>query len=1596
MAEFVHLHVHSEYSLLDGLSSCRELAERAAELGMPALALTDHGTMYGAVQFYKACKAAGIKPIIGVEPYLAPRGRRDRDAQRDRKAYHLTLLAQNDTGYHNLMRLATIAQLEGFYYKPRIDKEVLAEHADGLIVLSGCGTSEVSRLIQAGQLDQARRAIAWYRDTFPGRYYLELQEHDIPELAQVNHQLIAFAREFDLPLVATNDVHYIRRQDASIHDVLLCIGTGKTVNEPKRMRMDGDSFYLRSAEEMAALFPDVPEALSNTLAVAEMCELELEFGHYHLPLFPVPEGYDAQTYLRHLCEEGLQQRYPVITSRERERLDYELDIIHQMGFDTYFLIVWDLCRFSQEQNIWWNVRGSGASSIVAYSLGITNLEPLQHGLIFERFLNLGRVTMPDIDLDYPDDQRDQLIRYTIEKYGHEQVAQIITFGTMGAKAAIRDVGRALDYPLSEVDRIARLVPGGPKVKLDHALEQVPELREAYKTQEHIRRLVDTARGVEGNLRHASTHAAGVIVSDVPLVEYTPLNRPTRGGDSEIGVVTQYTMEELDELGLLKIDFLGLSTLTVMRRACELIRQRHNVDLNLNNIPTDDPIIYDLLTRGDVMGVFQVEGQGMRRVLMKMQPSKFEHIIATISLYRPGPMEYIDDYIDCMHGKKPVEYRHPSLEPILRETYGVCVTGDALIVDTSTGHRWRLDECGNVRDLVVQGVDAQWQTTTGRVTQWVANGEKMVYKVTLRNGAHIKLTYDHKVLTEEGWRAIGELSVGNYIATPQHLIHQNEVYDRDKLRVLAYLIADGDIGNIAAVNFVSKDSALLTEYEHRLKAFPNLRTHRITQLRDVIRISVAKKETSTATYHTPNTLLAWLRELGLKHPPGHKPGGCRAGEKFIPDFVFSLAPDLVTWFLASLWDCDGYMGRKLCHYKTISQRLAENVQTLLLKLGIQATIYAANYDNRTGPHRSYQVTVYDTARLTHLLQPYMITKKRYVDCTGQGCTTITRAPFIAEVEAHTDLSKLALMQKYSIDRQHFYAKRRCCPRISANVVADLANTLNLPETRRKLRLNWEEIISIEPVGVEPVYDLTVEGCHNFVANNILVHNCVYQEQIIRILADIAGYTPGDADLVRRAVGKKKKAALLKHRTSFVEGAIEHSGLSRQAAEGIFGDIEYFARYGFNKSHAADYAVLTCQTAYLKAKYPVEYMTALLTVERHNTEKIGLLIAECRRMGIEVLPPDINCSGLDFTIEEQSNGTPAIRFGLGAVKNVGEGPVETIRAARRAEGTFRDLDDFCRRVDLRQVNRRALESLIKVGALRPFGTRSQLLPISERIVGLSANLHRAQDVGQMSMFGAVTGVRLMAEETLLPPLSKTSQVPQKEILAWEKDLVGVYISEHPLAQVLTRLRDVVTAYAGALREEMSGQQVIVAGTVQRARRHTTKKGDEMAFVTLEDLQGTCDVVVFPRVWAKTKTLWQPGRILVVSGKVDAGRRDEPNLLCDWAKIPDEVAIPNEQGHRLMTKVVTTATPSAAPPVRTVRVTLTRSGEQTRDVQTLRRVHSLLVGHPGLDRFVIHLVDGAGKSVELEFPNDTTHYSPELARELAAVVGAEAVQVVEEGIR
>jgi DNA polymerase-3 subunit alpha len=1166
MADFVHLHVHSDFSLLDGLGKVKDLVKATAEMGMSALALTDHGVMFGTLHFYHAAKKAGIKPIVGCEIYISPRGMMDKDAKEDAKSSHLVLLAETLTGYQNLMQIATAAQLEGFYYKPRVDKEYLAAHAEGLIALSACGSGEIPRHLLNNRPQRARKTTEWYRDVFgPKNFFLELQDHGMAEMEPVNRALIALSQETGIPLVATNDAHYVRRDQAYAHEVLLCIQTSKTITDPSRMRMNDDSYYLKSAEEMAALFPELPEALRNTVAIAERCEVNLDPTGFHLPRLEIPEGYNAQTYLRHLTETGLRHLYgdEFYSERIQNRMNHELNIIHRMDFDVYFLIVWDLCEFSKQQDIWWNVRGSAAGSIVAYGLGITNLNPLDYDLIFERFLNPGRVTMPDIDLDYPDDRREEMIQYTMRKYGADKVAQIITFGTLGAKAAIRDVGRALDIPLGEVDRVARLVPGGPGVKLDAALDQVAELRQMYEGIDYVRKMIDTAREVEGVSRHASTHAAGVVVTDKPLVEYTPLHRPTRGADEGLPVV-QYTMDVVEDAGLLKLDFLGLSTLTILRKAADLIRKRHGIDFTQQNIPLDDPKAFQLLASGNVLGIFQVEGGGFRRVLSEMKPARYEHIIAVLALYRPGPMEYIPTYIKRMHGQEEVVYRHPLLEPILSETFGIIV---------------------------------------------------------------------------------------------------------------------------------------------------------------------------------------------------------------------------------------------------------------------------------------------------------------------------------------------------------------------------------------------------------------------------------FQEQIIQIATQFAGYEPGEADTIRKAVGKKLKEALLAHRAKFVQGCTAKE-IPEEIANAVFDDIEYFARYGFNKAHAADYAIITVQTAYLKAHYPVEYMTALLTVEQGNTDKVGLLIAEARRMGIEILPPNVNYSGMDFTIEDEPEDVtgPAIRYGLNAIKNVGEGPVTAILDARGQGGPFKDLDDFCQRVDLRQVNRRALECLVKAGALSPFGTRAQLLAVMDRMMSISQQSRGMAQ--QYSMFDLPTFAVTASLAADLPPVP---DVARKEMLAWEKELIGAYISDHPLARVWADLENTITVLTGQIDETMAEQNVTVAGMVNYVRQIVTKKGDPMAFAQIEDLQGTVEVVVFPRTWEETRELWEPERILVVRGKVSLRGR-EPSILVESVTNEILAVHPREETPQQQP-------PTAKGPVH-IHVTVARNHEMEHTIQRLGKVYDLLQSYPGQDRFSLYVENGGQGQIQIEFPNNSTGHCVELEQQLREMLGAGTVRVEQMG--
>jgi DNA polymerase-3 subunit alpha len=1280
---FVHLHVHSTYSILDGFSQIRPLIARAKELDMPALALTDHGTMFGTVEFFNAAQEAGIKPIIGLETYLAPRKMTDRDPRRDKRAFHLLLLAENMKGYQNLLKIASDSQLEGFYYRPRIDRDYLRDHSDGLIVTSGCLSGEIPRALFNNDIERAEKSLKWYLDVFgKDRFFLELQSHNIQGLQQTNQRLVDLGNRHNVQFIAANDVHYINQEDSRLQDVLLAIQTGSLLADPERMRMGDETYYLRTPEEMKNLFGQIPGAIENTLMIAERCDVDLTPSGYHLPLFKVPEQDTTQSYLRKLCENGLNRIYGDHANdpKIQDRLNYELEVIHEMGFDAYFLIVWDLCKHAQDRNIWYNARGSAAGSLVAYALDINLIDPLEHDLMFERFLQKGRVNMPDIDLDFQDDRRAEMMQYCAEKYGDDKVAQIITFGTMGARASIRDVGRVMDIPISEVDKVAKMIPAipGKPVTIKEVLEESSELKELYNSAEYYRELIDTASKMEGTVRNAGTHAAGVIITDKPIIDYVPLHRPT-GHTEEIPIktVTQYEMSIIDHLGLLKVDFLGLTTLTIMSKACELIQQRHGKSFDLRSIPTDDPEVYEFISQGHTTGMFQLEGTGMTRYIMEMQPHELAHVIAMIALYRPGPMQFIPAYINCLHQKEKPSYRHPALTPIFKDTFGIPI---------------------------------------------------------------------------------------------------------------------------------------------------------------------------------------------------------------------------------------------------------------------------------------------------------------------------------------------------------------------------------------------------------------------------------YQEQIMQAAMQLAGYDASDADSLRKAIAKKNDKKLEKHRKKFIQGAKTHGGISQRDAELIFTDWENFARYGFNKSHAADYGVIAVQTGYLKYHYTVEYMTALLSAWKNNSDKVATYVADCRAMDIEVLPPDINNSGYDFNIEDREIGNHAIRFGLGAIKNVGENPVSLIMEARD-EGLFKNLSDFASRVDLRQMGRKPLECLIKVGALDRFGSRIALLQAMDRIIGVSTSIFKARETGQMTFFQASEKVN----DNIT--IDEPSYIDRRQELNWERELLGVYVSDHPLAAYQKVLSERVSHFSHQLAEVNENEKVSVAGMVDRFRPHLTKKGNSMGFVTLEDMYGKMDLVLFPQVWENSYHLIEVDKVIQAEGRVDTAQGD-PKVLVDKITVVtlDKINIenasdqgstdifqddglledflpdlpfdeqevvdlqlpkaesstpkrenPTQENHaspesssnsakitrdnannavgtgpvyttsehsqasaayqptsqntdvqvqepapktfHIFTPVLPKAEPLPHPDQkpRRIYITLDTCGDKNQDVRRLRRIHDILVSRPGRDQFAFRVREN-GCWFEIDFPNVTTGLTETLIQKLEGLLGSNNIDITQ----
>jgi DNA polymerase-3 subunit alpha len=1049
MKNFVHLHIHTEYSLLDGASRIKPLIRRAKEMGMPAVAITDHGVMYGVIDFYKEAIRAGIKPIIGCEVYVAPRSRFDKEAKVDDTPAHLVLLAETDEGYQNLSKLVSRAFLEGFYYKPRVDRALLRQYSKGLIALSGCLAGEIPRSLLKGQADKAKTIAREYKDIFgKDNFFLEVQQHGIEEQTKINYEIIKMARELDIPLVATNDVHYVNKEEAAAQDVLVCIQTGKLREEENRMRFPTEEFYLKSYEEMEMLFGEYPDVLTNTLTIADRCSVNFEFGQLYLPNYQVPTGYTIKSYLRELCLKGAEKRYSILTEEINKRLYYELDVIEKMGFPGYFLIVWDLVNFAKQKHIMVGPgRGSAAGSLVAYCLGITDLDPLKYDLLFERFLNPERVTMPDIDIDFCFERRGEVIEYLVEKYGDDRVAQIITFGTMAAKAAVRDVGRVLNMPYADVDRVAKLIPGELGMTIDKALELNRELKNLYQEDHRVQELLDLARQLEGMPRHASTHAAGVVISQKELIEHLPVQKT-----ADSAVTTQFAKETVEEIGLLKMDILGLRTLTVIRDCLENIRKNKKMDFDPNDFPLNDAKTYELLSRGEGTGVFQLESSGMKNILKNLRPERFEDIIALVALYRPGPLGsgMVEDFINRKHGSVKTDYPHPDLQPVLEETYGVIL---------------------------------------------------------------------------------------------------------------------------------------------------------------------------------------------------------------------------------------------------------------------------------------------------------------------------------------------------------------------------------------------------------------------------------YQEQVMKIAGTLAGFSMGQADMLRRAMGKKKPEVIAGMRKAFLDGAAKHK-VDKETANQVFDLMEYFAGYGFNKSHSAAYALVAYQTAYLKANYPVEYMAALLTSVMDNMDRVPVYIEECRRMEIEILPPDVNESLVDFTVVGGK-----IRFGLAAVKNVGRSAIEDIIRSRTEAGRFLSLIDFCTRIPL---NRRVLESLIRCGACDSLGhKRSQMLAVMDCCLEMGHKRLQEKMSGQITIFEFGTSSQEYESYQIEMPDIKEFSAP--ELLAMEKEMIGFYVSGHPLASYKKFLNKANLSSIDTLSPIDDGRSVRVGGIITAVRQMITRRGELMAQFTLEDFTGSIDCIVFPRRFEKLHDLIGVDQVIIMEGKLNC-QEDSMKIFCE----------------------------------------------------------------------------------------------------------------------
>jgi DNA polymerase-3 subunit alpha len=1527
---FTHLHLHTEFSMLDGAARVKDVIAAAKADGQPAIGITDHGNMYGVLDFYKEARAAGIKPIIGSELYMAGGSRHERPARRgrvddtggegdqgDKLYYHLTVLAESNQGYKNLLKLSSEAYLDGYWYKPRADWELLERYHEGVIATTGCLGGVVLQALLRGDFEAACGHAARLQDIFgKDNLFVELQDHGLDKQRKTNPQLLDIARRIGAPLLATNDSHYTTRGDAVAHDALLCVQTGSMMDDTNRFKFEGDEHYLKSAAEMRYLFSELPESCDNTLWIAERANVEIEFGKPKLPSFPRPPQFpDADSYLRHLATEGAAARYgSPLPDKVQERLDYELGVISSMGFSDYFLVVWDLIRYAREKGIRVGPgRGSAAGCCVAYCLRIVDLDPIRYDLLFERFLNPGRKQMPDIDMDFDERYRSEMIKYAAERYGWDHVAQIVTFSTIKARAAVRDAARVLGYPYGVGDRIAKAMPPlvmGRDTPLWACFEQHPkyedgfktaaELREMYSVDPDAKKVIDVAKGLEGLRRQDGIHAAAVVISADPLTEYLPIQRKPEAGKpvEEAPIVTQYEMHGVEELGLLKMDFLGLRNLSVIERTLDLIEANTGERPDIDNVALDDQATFDLLRKGDSIGVFQLEGSNMRALMRSLAPDTFDDVAALVALYRPGPMaaNMHYDYADRKNGRKPVTYEHPDMAEALSDTYGLCLTGDTVVHDVRTGRPTRLDQVDPSSGIMVQAVDDELQPVARPVTHWVCNGERDTVRVTLSNGISLTGTPDHLVLTETGWVPLGEITTESHVGVARHLMAPEEpdFLDTDRLRILAYLIADGSLSVRSAITFVNSDPLLLFRFAEAVQnAFPGMHICRSIGARDVQSLVCTNGKGHGGG---PSPLLTWLRQLGLKTPAGSRPGGLTSEDKFVPEVIFSLSDEQIAFFLAALWDCDGYVGPAFAHYRTISAQLATDVQRLLLRLGIEAVTYAQPYMR---PHdgavvTAYQVTVFDGERFARLLSPLLKSEAKAavpVTVLSRG-TTIDRRTLVSAVNAAYPGPKRPVCEEAGLPRWHLspYATKKH-PRVHECAVVAFADTFNAHELDRRLRLNWVRVDRVEPAGRQLVYDITVDEVHNFVANGIIAHNCIYQEQMMRLAQVFAGYSLEEADNLRKAAGKKVREIMAKEREKFVAGC-DSTGYGTDMGTQLFDLIEPFADYAFNKSHSYGYGFVSYQTAWLKANHPVEYLAALLTSVKDDKDKTAVYLAECRNIGIEVLVPDINVSVSDFTAVRGAGAARkgAIPFGMSAVRNVGSGLVERIVIDRQANGPFKDFYDFCERVDPVVLNKRTVESLIKAGAFDSLGhPRQGLCLVFEQIVDRILARRREREQGVMSLFGEMSvpdssdGGGAVFDDARVPIPENDFEKMQR--LAFEKEMLGLYVSDHPLMGAEAALRRHAEVTVRQMREGNEGDLKWVGGVITGLVRKYTKRGDLMATFTLEDLEAALDVWVFPRTMQEIGHLLADDAVVVVRARLDL-REDEAKLICMELRRPELV--------------------------------------------------------------------------------------------------------------